>query len=357
MTSVGYGDIPSVTLSQHIVSIVSMCFACVLFGNIIGNLQGYIQNYDASGKFYENEARKLKNHLKRHNLPSMLKNKVVQYIYYLKTLSTNNDPKDLDILESLSPPLREEIFVQTRGYFLAKSAVFRCFTGSFLKNLAYHMKVEAFAPGDKIIKEGEMSNIIYYLCNGKVQIYHEATKTVFKDIKKNKYFGEISFFLDTCRNSSAMSMAFSEFLTLDRKSFFAVLSARPKEMEVTKVIIHHSEKYNDLSLLGIRCYLCRKMGHVAKNCKEFVFVPDKKNVAKKAEAKKYNYSKPVNSFSDLSNYQRNNFFYDYYRNYDVSNTLGKRFNPGKKYQGNSRIISKANMMIGKKFNKRIGKEM
>ena len=352
MTSVGYGDILPVTSTQRIVAVVSMCFACVLFGNIIGNIQGYIESYGADEKYYENTARRLKNHLKQNKLPPELRHRVVQYIYYLKNLQQRNGPREINLLESLSAPLKEEIYIQTRGYLLASSAVFRIYCGSFLKYLGHQMKTEVFAPGDNIFKEGEMSNTIFFLCSGKVQIYHEATKTVFKDInKKSKYFGEISFFLDTCRTASAMCLDFSEFLTLDRSNFFTVLHSRPREMEITRVLIYNTGKYNNLSELGVRCYLCRKMGHVAKNCTKFIYIPDHIHATKRAEAQKYIKSVNVNSGAPISSFQRQEVTYDMYKNYDLYNTKGAVFSPGLKYQGNKRIISKAWSMEGKRSNR------
>lgn len=348
MTSVGYGDILPITYGQHMIAIFSMCFACVLFGNIIGNIQGFIENYGADEKYYESTARRLKAHLKDNKLPNELRHRVIQYIYYLKNMSQKNNAKELTLLESLSAPLKEEIYTQTRGYLLAKSAVFRSYCGSFLKYLGHQMKMEVLAPADQIFKEGEMSNVIYYLCSGKVQIYHEATKTVFKDIKKNKYFGEISFFLDTCRTASAMCLEFSEFLTLDRNTFFTLLHSRPREMEITNVIVHNTEKYNNLALLGIRCYLCRKMGHIAKNCVEFIYIPDQGHAAKKAESKIHMKSVNVNGFTPAISYKRQELQYDPYTHYDIFNTKGSTFTPRVKYIGNSRIITKAWSMERKK---------
>jgi Cyclic nucleotide-binding domain/Ion transport protein/Zinc knuckle len=341
MTSVGYGDILPVTTSQHIVYIISMCFACVLFGHIVGNIQGFIENYNAEGKYYEKSARMLKNHLRQHKLPPELRHRVIQYIYYLKTASEKNDPNESGILGNLSAPLREEIYALTRGDLLTTSAAFRSYNGSFLKYLGQQMKNEVFAPGDLIFKEGEMTNDIYFLCSGKVQIYHESTKTVFKDIKKNKYFGEIAFFLNKARSSSAMCLEFAEFLTLDRNSFFDVLNSRPKETEITKVIICYTEKYNNLSLLGIRCYLCRKLGHIARNCKSFIYIPDKLHFAKRAESKKYMNEIRVKDSSVGTEFQRKNLNCNYFNNYGLHNTHGKSFTPGGKYIGKKSLISKS----------------
>lgn len=358
MTSVGYGDILPITNAQHIIAIVSMCFACVLFGNIIGNIQGFIENYNADGRYYEDTARRLKKYLKINKLPSALRLRIIQYIYYLKRISKKNDQKEMGILDNLSFPLREEIFTQTRGYLLAKSAVFMSYSGSFLKYLSYQMKIEAFAPGDLIFKEGEMSAVIYYLCGGLVQIYHEDTKTVFKDIKKSKYFGEIAFFLNKPRTASAMCLKFSEFLTLDRSVLFNVLYARPKEMEITNVIIHNTEKYNNLSLLGIRCYLCRKLGHVAKNCNEFIYVPNKSEAIKKAEARKYFNQKNVNlNLTSPNNFPRQDTEYNPFIRYDAYNTLGQSFTPGTKYQNYKQIISRAWSLEGKRATALLNKRL
>ena len=245
MTSVGYGDILPRTHNQYIVAILSMSFACLLFGNIIGNIQGYIENYDAESRYYDSIARQLKTYSRKNNLSAHIKNRVVQYVYFIQQINKKNDIKDLDLLETLSAPLREEIFTITRGYLLAKSSVFDNYSGSFLKYIGHQMKSEVFAAGDTIFKEGHIGSTLYYLCSGKVQIYHEKTKTVFKEIKVTKYFGEISFFLKKqTRTASAVCTKFAEFLTLERKNFYKVLQSRPKEMEITKVI-----KYNWLIVL------------------------------------------------------------------------------------------------------------
>lgn len=347
MTSVGFGDILPVSSAQRILAVVSMFFACALFGNILGNLQGFIQNWNADGKFYEEKIRQLKVYLKKNNLPLALRHRVVQYIYYIEKVKKKSNLKELEILDILSKPLREEIFTITRGDILAKSAVFKCFSGAFLKFLGHQMKVETFATGDIIFKEGEISTVLYYLCSGKVQIYHEQTKTVFKDIKTHKYFGEISFFLNQPRTASAMCIEFGEFLILNRTDFFNILEYRPKEKELTSVITYNCIKYNDLTLLKIRCYLCNAIGHVAKNCKAYVYDSKvNKEIVKNQRGKNGCRAKLVNT--DLESpgmYKRQIVTCDSFRRFNLANSKGNRFRPECQFNGRKQLVSKANSVI------------
>lgn len=347
MTSVGYGDILPRTQKQYIVTILSMSFACVLFGNIIGNIQGYIESYNAETKYYDTIARQLKSYIKKNNLSTHTKNRVVQYVYFIQLINKKNDIKDLDLLDTLSAPLREEIFTITRGYLLAKSSVFNCYSGSFLKYLGHQMKSEVFAPGDTIFKEGHIGSTLYYLCSGKVRIYHEKTKTVFKEIKVTKYFGEISFFLKKHpRTASAICTKFAEFLTLERNNFDVVLQSRPKEMEITKVIKYNCKKYKNLSMLGIRCYLCSVIGHVAGNCEKFVIPVDQHEIAAKAIGKKYINQVNLNE-CPVSTFPRLFPNGDKLKKYKKINSKGFKFTPGTMYVDNQQIINKAwNMQSG-----------
>lgn len=341
MTSVGYGDTLPRTELQHMIAIFSMLFACMLFGNIIGTFQNYIENFDSENKYYDLVIRRLKNLLNKKDFPEYFKNRVVKYIYFIQQINQKNDPKNMDILENLSIPLKEEIFIITRGQLLAKSVVFNLYSGNFLKFLGHQMKIEISAPGDQIFKEGEKTNTIYFINCGRVQIYHEKTKTVFKDLRNMKYFGEISFFLNRPRTASAMCLAFAELLTLDRTTLFNVLQSRPKEKEITNAVLYQVEKYKNLSFIGIKCYLCRRLGHVAKDCKEFVFQVDKADIVSKAEASKY--ASQINLNEKVQSGTRKKNSSDTLLRFGLVNTKGFRFTPGTMYVDNKGIIEKAYM--------------
>jgi hypothetical protein len=339
MTSVGYGDMLPKTQVQLIVAIFSMFFACVLFGGIIGTFQNYIENFDSDNRYYDSIIRRLKTLLSKNDFPEFFKARVVKYIHFIQEINQKNDPKNLDILEGLSIPLKEEIFIITRGNLLAKSLIFHFYSGAFLKFLGHKMKTEISAPGDMIFKENETSSKIYFICCGRVQIYHEQSKTVFRDLKHSKYFGEISFFLGKTRTASVMCLVFAEFLTLERSTLFKVLQSRPKENEITNAVLYQIKKYKSLSFIGIRCYLCRKLGHVAKNCTEFVFNIDKNTLIAMAEARKHAGQVNFNDRDRRGIRKQKNVHY--LMRFKGINAKGVKFTPGTMYAENKSIVDKA----------------
>ena len=71
-----------------------------------------------------------------------------------------------------------------------------------------------------------------------------------------------------------------------------MLDTRPSAKEVTNMIIKTCQNY-DLEPIGVKCYLCSCIGHIARDCKKFVVIMDKNAIVEKADRKKYKVGKRV----------------------------------------------------------------
>lgn len=277
MTSTGYGDILPFSLSMKILAIGVMCFICCLFAFLLTNGRNILMKYNAQDNFFDDVLMKLKYFMSNKKVNRSLRFRIVSFIHYLKENSKKRNLDEEKILFELSAPLREEVFIVTRGKLLNKCSVFKDYSHDFLRILVRSLEQSVFAPNDIIMKEGELTNSIYFIVKGQVEIFHSQTQTVFKVLKSSKYFGEISFFLQKPRASSARSVVFSEILYLTRNSMNKLLAKRPKDLEHHRVFI--LQAYNNLAILDVACYLCKNLGHLAKDCKEFVIVMNKQDFA------------------------------------------------------------------------------
>lgn len=114
-----------------------------------------------------------------------------------------------------------------------------------------------------------MSSKLYFIQNGKVVIYHEATKSSFIELKPDDYFGEISFFTEKPRCASAKCSDYVDLLALSKQSMNLLLDKFPKAKEVTENIAKKCVE-GDLSCLNVYCYICKELGHVAIRCRKIL---------------------------------------------------------------------------------------
>ena len=76
------------------------------------------------------------------------------------------------------------------------------------------MRRKTYALDDNLIIEGESGSELYFIQNGRISIFHKKTKTHIKDLLKDQYFGEISFFSTLPRQTSAKARDFTDVLTI-----------------------------------------------------------------------------------------------------------------------------------------------
>lgn len=297
-TSVGFGDIVPFTLSQKILCICVMALSCWQFAFILTNIKEIFLKYNSVNNYYKGIIFQLKKISKQKNFSKNLRIRTLSYLRYLKENTKKRNYGEEKILKILSGPLKEEVFVVTRGNILHKCPVFMHYSQDFLRFLIRNLDHSIFAPSDTLFKEGEKSNTIYFILSGRIEIYHESTQTSFKELEVSKYFGEIGFFLGTKRVASARALVFSELFLLSGFKMENLLRTKRNDLEIHKIFVVQCKQ--NMGLLGVKCYLCLKSGHIAKDCKKFVIVINQKELAKKANDKKYEFNKTI---SDIRNYQ------------------------------------------------------
>lgn len=340
ITGIGYYALNIATIDQKIITILIMCCDIIIFAYILGKIQSTLNSYQHEGNETKRLLKMCKVYISQNEIPGNLRHKILKFVSFCRENERKGVEKESDLLSSLSLPLREEIFTQTRGLFLAKQAIFKIYEPKFLKFVGYHLKIQIFGPEDSIFEEGMNGSLIYFIQSGRVEIYHSKTTTTFKTLKKGKCFGEIAFFLGSSRTASAKSEGFSELLTLSWSTMKSILSCRPKEKKLTDEILSSAETVG-LSVLHIRCYFCNKLGHIASTCKKFVIPLRMENIVKKADTSKYAGSKKVNLNEAYKfTFQRPDPVYSV-KNFRLMNTTGKGFNIKNAYKARPSLLKKA----------------
>jgi cyclic nucleotide gated channel alpha 1 len=306
VTSIGYYAYNISTNDQKVLNIIIMCFDIIVFAYILGKIESTLNSYQKVSNETQRLLSKCKAFISQNKIPNDLRHRMLRYIVFCRDHEKKSTDKENEILENVSLPLREEIFINTRGHILNQDKIFKIFDVSFRKVIGFHLKLQIFGPNDSIFESGENSSMVYFIQNGEVEIFHAATSTTFKILEKGKSFGEIAFFLGSTRSASARSVFFTELLALNRSTLNGLLNCRPAEKDLTDKLISSAERLG-LKVLYIKCYFCKKEGHIAANCKKYVFQNNIKKIAKKIDNSKFRLQRKVNLHENFNfTFQRAN---------------------------------------------------
>ena len=265
MNTIGYGDIRAYSMNEKICAIVALVISSMVFSLIVGNISGMVSKSTELEAEHKDKAVQLNAYMRAMKLPGDLRFRVRRYLDYAWENQAKSKIEEDDILKLLSEPLREEIYVHTRGPVLRSFSLFDSFPVQFVSHLGKILAPEMFAPGDVICEERETRAVLFFILQGTVEVYHKSTNSSLMLLGKRKYLGEIAFFTRQPRKASARCIDFASVLSINRDNVDLLLAKMPEPKEVFDRI-QEKCKEGDYSILKVVCYLCRGAGHVALNC-------------------------------------------------------------------------------------------
>jgi CRP-like cAMP-binding protein len=176
-------------------------------------------------------------------------------------------------MELLNENLKIELIVHLNGKMLHESALFRFFNLSFLSELTFALRKETFTIDETVFEEDVIGDRLHYITKGNVILIHKKSATFISEVSIDTFIGEVSFFTGRPRKASAKSKNFTEVLTLDLSEFLDVAGRHQRMLEMFSAIRKQLEvkegKPEDLTLLGIECYICHLKGHLSLECPQY----------------------------------------------------------------------------------------
>ena len=280
MTTVGYGDITAITINEKIYAMFSMIVACGVFAYTVGSIGSLVSKQNAMENAYREQVVAVNRYMRKKELPYDLQFRVRRYLEYVWENKKRNNLDEKQILKLLSEPLRDEIYSHIHGDIIKDCNLFVSYDQHFINQVTRALESETYAPGDTVIEEGEMSSKMYFIQNGKVDIFHHSTKSTFKELGTGEYFGEIAFFTERPRCASAKCLDFVDLLSLSRSCMNDLLERFPEAKEKTQELCKGCED-GDYTALGVKCYICQTPGHFAIKCKRILLNLDHEKTKQK----------------------------------------------------------------------------
>lgn len=266
MVAVGYGDYSPQSPPERMLGIASMSVSSIVFGFILGNVGNIIEKHTVKDKQRREHMVSMNKYLKLNKISSDLQRKTRDYIEYIYSHSKSRVNLS-DLLAVLSRPLREEIYSYINGENVRSLKFLKDFSKISISHISKALRPQVNSPLEMIFIEKDNPDGMYFITKGCIYVIDHNSKSCVKILSIGSYFGEIGLFTGENRCASIQSVSFLETLFLHIKDLETISKQFP-EVKTKFDAIKDSCSLGDLSSLRVKCYLCKQLGHISKNCKK-----------------------------------------------------------------------------------------
>jgi glucose-6-phosphate 1-dehydrogenase len=150
---------------------------------------------------------------------------------------------------SWGPPVAEELiqrdgrrwFELLTDEFLKKVGIFQHCEPLFLSQVILALRPEVLAPGEILMRKGEMGREMYVVVRGQVDIVDDAG-TIVATLKDGDVVGEVALVVNTPRTATVRARTSCDLMALDKSSLSRILRDHPQFAEsITRIA---KERYN-----------------------------------------------------------------------------------------------------------------
>lgn len=203
------------------------------------------------------------------------------------------------IINKLSDSLKDELLLEANGPVIKEIKLLALnFSEETLRQIISIMKEVRYTPGDLIFTKNELSNSLYILRRGEVELFLERSHscndtTVLKKLKPGEIFGELSFFTNFERTTSARSTDFTNVFMIKQADFLDILRKNSTDFQRFCEIRDNIQIFDQYDDLFLRCFSCKSVSHQLRYCPLLHYTPKDDIIIQK-----YNYSE-AQTRSDL----------------------------------------------------------
>lgn len=221
IVTVGYGDVPAVTMAEKCLAIVAMFAGVIFFSLTVGSLTSILSEADAKNSLLESKMRLLDQIVDTFGVKDFKLLKKITLAIKLRIYSSEEQFEELiDML-----PKKQAVSLSKLVYEPMVTGIkfFSTIEPELLLAVAPHLLPAKFSAHEVIFTQGEYANEVYFIKSGSVGlIIPDHPSEVFSTIPQGSYFGETDIIFNTARKFTVTAIAPVELLALERKYFVKI---------------------------------------------------------------------------------------------------------------------------------------
>ena len=231
---------------QYIFISLILVFGALINAILFGNMGVMLQSLSRKTSDFQAKLDNANDAMKNLNIPDAIKDDVKYYISY--TQSTLDHQNELDsFLAMLSPSLKQRVVRHIFYDTILKTSVFEG-NHEILKELLPDLTIRLFMPEDKIIRQSEDPEGMFFIAKGECDVFvtdNNGLERYTTTLTNSHYFGEVAILKNCKRTASVVSKYYSTCAHLNKYDLQALWVRYPKikhsmELRMRK---HYQDKW------------------------------------------------------------------------------------------------------------------
>lgn len=278
--TVGYGDVPAITVSERIIAICAMFAGVIFFSLTVGTLTSLLTDMDKKNKDYENKLTVLTQIKEEYKIGNETFDKVRLALKY----GIFKGQEDFEELLTYIPnKYANELARILYAPKIEGVDFFDDLPDELIRRLGPHLKELTFEKGDKVYQRGDYAIEMFFVVTGSVSLvipHHNNTPCM--TVKQGGYFGEIELIYGTPRYFTYIADSHTTLMSLEKKEFvdsffqnFVSIGTAMKD-EADERLLRQRSVYNTIcEIIATHVSDQARLSELGRNLKD-VLDPNKK---------------------------------------------------------------------------------
>lgn len=191
LTSVGFGDIKPQNNAERFVATIACWAGATVFGYVIGQMSSMVADLNQISFQFHRKMDSINAYLKYRKVPGPLQKRIRRFFrYYIGRKMIFDESQ---ILNDLTHGLKVELSMYLTRDVLRNIHIFKDIENpSFMSAIVTMLKPFSAAPGDYIIREGDLALEMYLIVRGTVEVLAQ-NGVVYSRLSQGSHFGEITY--------------------------------------------------------------------------------------------------------------------------------------------------------------------
>ena len=240
ITTIGYGDVPSGTTTERVVSIFCMILGACLYSYIVGTVTTVVQGLDISRRAFEDKMDSINDYMSLSCFPTHLRRRIRAYCFYQRDTKSFL-PQERDLYASVSPALRSMCAYYKYNVLLKRVPYFQNSPTQVISELALLLRHAIYMPGECVMKAGEVGHVMYFMYKGRAHlemIGRDNDPMIIGLLTDGTHFGERGMLFSARRLHTVRCLSYCDTCIINGEDYASLMRFHPDvQAEVRRMVV------------------------------------------------------------------------------------------------------------------------